>query len=196
MWFRMWVKAKASRNQNLRRPHQISDTVMKHGFKPWTTTTPRRFIPFHLHHPKRKKLLYAEPLCDFLNPSATISPASSLNNVESTLTFVRQRAAGSYFHVTVHRLSRSVNHLVVGKSDDKFLKLSHDSVPLPRYSATAAPCSYRLPESYCTVGCRAHLLLRPPPSPSICPPPASGWRHWEWKHGTWLWLVFNDRSVI
>lgn len=45
------------------------------------------------------------------------------------LTFVLQRVRGSYLHSSANGLSRAVNHLVVGKSNVKFLKLAHGSAP-------------------------------------------------------------------
>lgn len=46
-------------------------------------------------------------------------------HVGEYFTFVLQRVAGSYFHRSAYGFSRTVNNLVVGKSDVKFLKLSH-----------------------------------------------------------------------
>lgn len=57
----------------------------------------------------------------------SVHPAWKL--LGGNLTFVLQRVAGSYFHSSAYRLSRTVHHLVVGKSDIKFLKLSHGSAP-------------------------------------------------------------------
>lgn len=77
---------------------------------------------------------------------------------ELNVTFVVQRGAGSYFHSPAYRLSRSVNHLVVGKSDIKFLQLSHGSSPL-RYSAALRLLAPRGSDASALTCCR-----QPPPA--------------------------------
>lgn len=75
--------------------------------------------------------------------------------LEEKLTFVLQRVAGSYFHSPAYWLSRTVNDLVVGKSDIKFLKLSHGSAP---HRQSAAPSLWKREEALL----RSHLLPRAP----------------------------------
>lgn len=64
------------------------------------------------------------------------APLRLLGFADGQLTFEMQRLGGSYLHRPAYRLPRTVNHLVVGKSNIKFLKLSHGSAP--HYSATSS----------------------------------------------------------
>lgn len=58
------------------------------------------------------------------------SEKSAREAEKEDFTFVLQRIARSYLYGSAYGLSRTVNNLVVGKSDVKFLELSHGSVPL------------------------------------------------------------------
>lgn len=75
-----------------------------------------------------------------LNQAVTDTLAKTVpvlrKHAEGELTFELQRVTGPYFHSSAYGLSRPVNHLIVGKSNIKFLKLSHGSSPLLRRSAS------------------------------------------------------------
>lgn len=106
-------------------------------------------------------------------------------------TFVLQRVAGPYLHSPAYWLSRTVNDLVVGKSDIKFLKLSHGSSPLRCYAAT--PRLWKREEALL----RSHLLTRAPLETSDVTLTKT---HWELmggnicqKHSS-LWLGSGNLS--
>lgn len=120
-------KKNTSRETDRRTPKQAVRTFVNLVFLRGDTITRRKFI-------------YADPS---VKRAVTDTVLETCWAEGGQLTFVLQRVPGSYFHSSADGLSRSVNHLVVGESDVKFLKLPHDSAPLLGRSASAKQASRR-----------------------------------------------------
>lgn len=117
-------------------------------------------------------------LCALLGFAARKKPSEKCVKVgvveggwKQDFTFVLKRIAGSYLYGSAYGLSWTVNNLVVSKSDVKFLKLSHGSVPLLSGCSVAQTDAERgvslsLALSLSLLSSPLSLFLSPPPSPT------------------------------